>query len=173
MNITEAKANDEITYQGDRYIVTKTPKRLGDKGEAAHLVRVSLLSSDKAGVQDDGTLEFGTTATNSRDLSDTTDVELVRSGVQYRTSADYVTPNGGGGNLTAEDLKREREGVARSELIRVSLRRTQRAREAGEEDSMFRRGVKKAVEAGLSVAEVREQTGLSRERVYQIRDGRR
>lgn len=172
MNITESKVNDEITYQGDRYIVTKTPKRLGDKGEAAHLVRIPLLPSDKAGVQDDGTLEFGTTATNSRDLPDTTDVELVRSGVQYRTSADYVTPCDGG-NLTAEDLKREREGVARSELIRVSLRRAQRAREAGEEDSMFRRGVKKAVEAGLSVAEVREQTGLSRERVYQIRDGRR
>lgn len=172
MNITEAKANDEITYQGDRYIVTKTPKRLGDKGEAVHLVRVFLLPSDRAGIQGDGTLEFGTTATNSRDLSDTTDVELVRSGVQYRTSADYVTPYDGE-NLTAEDLKREREGVARSELIRVSLRRAQRAREAGEEDSMFRRGVKKAVEAGLSVAEVREQTGLSRERVYQIRDGRR
>lgn len=172
MNITEAKANDEITYQGDRYIVEKAPRRLGDKGEAAHLVRVFLLRSDQAGIQDDGTLEFGTTGSNSRDLPDTTDVELVRSNVQYRTSADYVRPYDGG-NLTADDLKHEREGVALSELTRVSLRRAQRAREAGEEDASFRRGVKKALEAGVSVAAIREQTGLSRERIYQIRDGRR
>ena len=144
MNITEIKANDEITYQGDRYIVEKAPRRLGDKGEAAHLVRVFLLPSDRAGLQDDGTLEFGTTITNGYTLSDATDVELVRSGVQYRTSADYVTPYDGG-DLTAEDLKRGHEGAARSELVRVSLRRTRQAREASEEDGMFRRGVRKAV----------------------------
>ena len=40
-------------------------------------------------------------------------------------------------------------------------------------DSVFRLAVAKSLKAGLGVAEIVEQTGLSRARVYQIRDGRR
>lgn len=170
--ITEIKANDEITHKGDRYVVTKAPRRMGTKGEAAHLIEIFLIPSARAGVREDGTLEFGQNLGSSHRLADTTDVELVRSGVQYRTVRDYAGTYEGG-NLTAEDMREEREGSARSELVRVALRRKQREAEATEDEAMFRRGIRQALDAGISVAEIRRETGLSRERIYQIRDGRR
>lgn len=172
MNITETKANDEIVYEGSRRIVTAAPKRLGAAGEAGRLIRVRFLSVDRAGISEDGTLEFGTTRENTYDLDDTTEVDVLRSNVQYRTSRDYVRPSGGG-SLTADDLKNEREGASRSELVRVSLRRKAREEEARLEEHSFRKAIQKSLDAGISVAEIRQETGLSRERIYQIRDGRR
>ncbi|URN11333.1 hypothetical protein LUW77_03310 [Streptomyces radiopugnans] len=123
-------------------------------------------------VREDGTLEFGQKLGSSYRLADTTDVELIRSGVQYRTVRDYASTYTGGA-LTAEDLQQEREGSARSELVRVALRRKQREAAATEGEMEFRKGVRQALDAGISVAEIRRETGLSRERIYQIRDGRR
>lgn len=42
-----------------------------------------------------------------------------------------------------------------------------------EKETSFRLVVRKASLAGVPVAEIRETTGLSRERIYQIRDGHR
>lgn len=172
MNITQIQANDEIIYEGARRIVTAAPKRLGTSGEAGRLIRVRFLSVDQAGIRENGILEFGTVGENSYDLDESTEVEVLRSGVEYRTSADYVRPHDGG-NLTADDLKQEREGASRSELVRVTLRRKAREEEASLEEASFRKTIQKALNAGIGVAEIRHETGLSRERVYQIRDGRR
>lgn len=171
MNITQVNANDEIVHEGDRYIVTVTPKRLGTSGEAARLIRIRLLRVDRAGIREGGTLEFGTTGENTRDLDEATQVDVLRSNVKYRTSRDYVPASGS--SLSAEDLKNEREGVSRSELVRVSLRRKAREEEASLEERSFRKAIQKALDAGIGVAEVRQETELSRERIYQIRDGRR
>lgn len=172
MNITQVQANDEIVYEGARRIVTAAPKRLGTSGEAGRLIRVRFLSVDRAGIRENGVLEFGTTGENTYDLDESTEVDVLRSGVEYRTSADYVRPYDGG-SLSAEDLKSEREGASRSELARVALRRKAREGEANLEEASFREAIQKALNAGIGVAEIRQETGLSRERVYQIRDGRR
>jgi hypothetical protein len=184
MNIADVQLNDEIVYNGISYIVTEAPKKLSNVGEMAHTIRVEVIRTAKAGIHPDGTLEFGTVAHEMRDLDDTTDVEVIRSNVRRRNVIDYpphITTeqvwdfmNGGAAPVPGRSIRQlENERACRAELARVALRRNARLEQGKEEEISFRTRVRQAVEAGISVSEIRETTGLSRERIYQIRDGRR
>jgi hypothetical protein len=164
--VQDIQPGDEFMLNGDEFIATETQRLGGPVGSEA-TIRVFTLHVQRAGLAEDGTLEFGVVGRGSHDLPGNQDVLLLRSAVRYRTSADYVLP------LAPVDRATEKRLAARSELVRVALRRKQQEEAARASDAAFRKGVCDALEAGMSVADIMEETGLSRARIYQIRDGRR
>lgn len=184
MNITQIQANDEIIHNGISYIALTQPERVSDRGDMAHTIRLSLLRTGRAGIHPDGTLEFGATSVETSLLDDTTEVEIIRSDVRWRDVSNYepaITTeqvidvlNGGAPPVPGRSINQlAAERKCRAELARVALRRTAHLEQGKAEETSFRIAVRNAVKAGIPVAEIREATGLSRERVYQIRDGRR
>ncbi|MEU3283288.1 hypothetical protein [Streptomyces antibioticus] len=69
--------------------------------------------------------------------------------------------------------RRYPEEFAHADLVRATLRRTQQRQETETVEGAFRLRVQTALRAGMPVTKISSITGLSRERVYQIRDGRR
>lgn len=60
-----------------------------------------------------------------------------------------------------------------ADLRELTVKRDALAKQAAETEMFWRWRIQAAVKAGLSVPEIAEVAGISRQRVYQIRDGRR
>lgn len=178
MKLSEIKCGNEVLYQGAPHIAIKDSRRTGTKGEAATLATVMLTPTAQAGVYDDGTLEFGTHGYSARDVPDI-DVPVLRTGMRFRSSC-WRSETTEDGRVIPVDTGYTTAEASRSELMRWTLRRRETQVAADEYEGMFRRAMQRALGDGLSVPEVQEVTklggtdkGLSRARVYQIRDDRR
>lgn len=171
MNITDVQANDLIEINQIKYIVLKPAHRLSEVGQMADTYRVRVYSARDAATADDGIMELGSQRPRTVDVDNTTPVTVIRSNVEYRDLWSYLPPEKR--HLTEIWQTSSPDAFARANLALASLKRKQRQQEAAAADGAFRLRVRKALESGIPVAEIREITGLSRERVYQIRDNRR
>lgn len=172
VKLSELKVGDEIFYRGESYLAFKDGRKTGTSGEAATLATVALGRTSEAGVSEDGVLEFGYSGGGSMDHVPDEDVLLMRSGVSFHSSV-YRSVKREDCSLACEKTLYTAADAARAELRRQTLRRGMRAEEMNAGELTFRKAVKNSLDKGIGVAEIVEQTGLSRARVYQIRDGRR
>lgn len=169
MRAIDVKRGNEIFFGGELQIATEDAKQA-----TTEVVYLYLLPVSMAGVQEDGTLEFGQNLGRRQTLSsDPGDIPLTRTEVPYRTGIDYVDEFPNPNLITKGDRRREIEQSMRSELVRVALRRKAAEAAIATGEAQFRKTIRRSIDAGISVAEIQERTGLSRARVYQIRDNRR
>lgn len=171
VKLSEIKCGDEVFYGGEPRIAIKDGRLAGDRGEAATMATIWLAPSSEAGVDANGMLEFGYGGEAPRDVADE-DVPLLRSGVEFYMSS-HRSVRQPDGTLACEKTLHTAAEAAMCELRRQKLRRDARAASESVGDGMFRKAVRNALTKGVGVAEVRQETGLSRERIYQIRDNRR
>lgn len=159
--ITDVRKGDIYTLGGSQWIALSGARRWGRTGDTHRRIIVERIDLDLAGLRADGVYELGSCGIETTDIPDDTPVDITDRGVAYHHHID---------DTDAEDNEACR---ARDELVRMTAVRRRQEREYTEADGRFRTRIRAALKAGMSVAEVRAETGLSRERVYQIRDGRR
>ncbi|MFK0140683.1 hypothetical protein [Streptomyces murinus] len=173
MNITEVKINDEIeTPNGIHYLVRDLPYRVSQTGEMSRTVRLSLTDLRGKPTAEDGALELGTHSLAIHDFDEDTEVTLIRSDVQYRDVWHYL-PESARTDESGVTFRRYPKEFAHAELVKAATLHKEYRRKGVEAEGAFRLRVKTALRSGMSVAEVGRATGLSRERIYQIRDDRR
>ena len=108
----------------------------------------------------DGIYEIGADMTKNDVITETTLVEIHERGAKVHHVSDDIRDE------TPAEQTRE-------QLSHVAKVRQKARREFEDSDEEFRIAIRQALHSGISVAEVRQITGLSRERIYQIRDDRR
>ena len=171
MMLSTIHCGDEVFHDGEPHIALRDGKRTGVRGEAATLADVDLIPTRFAGIAEDGVLEFGIKGHAVRHVPDI-DVQVLRSGVHYRSSA-LRSETAEDGRLIPVHTGYSAAECVRTELVRYTLKRVEIGLQADEVNGWFREYIRRGLKHGMSVAEIREVTGLSRERIYQIRDGRR
>lgn len=162
--IADIRRGDLFTRHatGATHIAVQDARPLGDRGEAAHLTVVAAFDRARVARREDGVFEAGSIVARKDWLASDEQVTILERGVAYHWHVEDEAA------WADNDANRDRAEVARV----VAVRREQE-RNLEEMDAEFRLRVRRAITSGVSVAELTEMTGLSRARIYQIRDGRR
>lgn len=121
-----------------------------------------------AGVAEDGTYECGMNAATVIEFPEDAPVEIVEQNAKINAHENHHTSLTGAEHEAANARCRQID-----ELKRVTLIRKEIEKQSKSSEEAFRWRIREALSEGVTVAEVRAETGLSRERVYQIRDNRR
>ena len=171
MKLSQVKCGDVVFYAGEPHVAITDGRPTGTSGEAATLATVMLARVSDGETNENGTLELGYCRASRRHVPDE-DVQLLRRGMNFHSS-DRRSAQDEDGTLVVEKTNYSTADACRAELDRIMLRQARRAEEERAETASFRRHVQRCLANGLAVAELKERTGLSRERIYQIRDGRR
>lgn len=171
MQLSDIKCGDEVYYQGQPHIAIRDGRRSGTTGDAATLASVWLAPTADAGIDDAGVLEFGRRCGHAGHVPDA-EVNLLRRGVEHHSAVrrSVRRPDGA---LACEHTNYTATETARSEVRRRSLIRKNLDRLTEEAEPAFRAAIRDALADGVTVAEIQAETGLSRARIYQIRDNRR
>lgn len=159
--ISNIRRGDRFTWNNTEWIAiydaapsSADPAATNDPGFSA----VYMAKASKFKARKDGVLEVIGTTTETI-LSDK-EVTVHDRGLRVHCPADDVRPE-----VPAWQ--------ARNGLERVVRARVAAQRQLEDTDEEFRNFVRQSIASNVSIPEICEVTGLSRQRIYQIRDGRR
>lgn len=149
MSITDIHKGDVVTWNGRTYLVTADPIHLDDLSrtmrEPIHWVQW---------VEHKGDTDLRAKLIGGEALAEWADIEIVEHGVEMMLPGDPMPP-------------------AEAELATATQSKTAFADVAEGSDEQFRQAVRAALAQDIPVKRIMQITGLSRARIYQIRDGRR
>jgi hypothetical protein len=149
MSITDIRKGDVVTWNGRTCMVVANPIHLTDMsrimGEPAHWIQW---------IEHKGETDLRNKLLSGETLTGRASVEIIERGVEMLLPGDPAP-------------------VAETELAAAAQRKVAYADIAEGSDEQFREAVRAALAANVPVKRITALTGLSRARVYQIRDGRR
>lgn len=160
--VEDIRRGDKFTWNGTTYYAMDdarlyAPEEFGDLGEfcAVRLIRAAGLTPNS-----DGVIDLDMRMLDNKAILRTAPVTIISRGHALHHVTDEVRET-----VPVEQVM--------PNLCYVMAARKRAQREVNDLDEQRDHYIRQAIASGARVAELAELTGLSRERIYQVRDGRR